>query len=29
VESSDSSVYWIVDEDVHGDDGVWVEWAAK
>jgi hypothetical protein len=29
VESSDSSGYWIVDNDVDGDDGVWVDLAAK
>jgi hypothetical protein len=29
VESSDSSVYWIVDDDINGDDGVWVDLATK
>jgi hypothetical protein len=29
VESSDSSVCWIVDDDINGDDGVWVDLAAK
>jgi hypothetical protein len=29
VESSDSSGYWIIDDDVNGDDGVWVDLAAK
>jgi hypothetical protein len=29
MESSDSSGYWIVDDDVDGDDGVWVDLAAK
>jgi hypothetical protein len=29
VESSDSSGYWIVDDDVDGDNGVWVDLAAK
>jgi hypothetical protein len=28
VESSDSLGYWIVDDDVDGDDGVWVDLAA-
>jgi hypothetical protein len=29
VESFDSSVCWIVDDDIIGDDGVWVDLAAK
>jgi hypothetical protein len=29
MENSDSSGYWIVDDDVDGDDGVWVDSAAK
>jgi hypothetical protein len=29
VESSDSTGYWIVDDGVKGDDGVWVDLAAK
>jgi hypothetical protein len=29
VESSDSSVFWIVDDGINGDDGVWVDLAAK
>jgi hypothetical protein len=29
VESSDSSGYWIVDDGINGDDGVWVDLAAK
>jgi hypothetical protein len=29
VESSDSSGYWIVNNDVDGDEDVWVDLAAK
>jgi hypothetical protein len=29
MESSDSSGYRIIDNDVDGDDGVWVDLAAK
>jgi hypothetical protein len=29
MEASDSSVCWIVDDDINGDNGVWVDLAAK
>jgi hypothetical protein len=29
VESFDSPGYWIVDNDVDGDDGIWVDLAVK
>jgi hypothetical protein len=29
VEASDSLLAGLFDDDINGDDGVWVDWAAK
>jgi hypothetical protein len=29
VEASDSLLAGLSDDDINGDDGVWIDWAAK